>query len=128
MATVDKNLLRTIRPEIDAALAVIAKAHNLQSLALGRGTYDPRAGSFTFKLEGVAEGGMDKQAAAYTALKEMYELPPLGTVFSVRGRDFKITGINSTGSKLLVDCVQDGKPYLYKRESALALCGHATLT
>lgn len=79
------------------------------------------------KVEGVAEGGLDKAAAAYTQLMDLYELPPLGTVFKAGGHEFKITGINTTGSKLLVERVSDGKPFLYKRESALALCGHATL-
>lgn len=123
MATIDKSFLKSLRPEIDAALAAIASKHGLASLRCGNGSFDPRAGSFTFKLEGVAEGALGKAAALYTSPDASFlGLPPLGTAFETGGRKYKTAGLNTVGSKVICDR-DDGKSFLFPVMSIKRLCG-----
>lgn len=126
MATVvDKTLLQTLRPEIDVALAVIAKRYGLAKLHCGNASFDPRAGSFTFKVEGVAEGALGKAAALYTSPDAAFlGLPPLGTAFETAGRKYKTAGLNTVGSKVICDR-DDGKSFLFPVLSIKRLCGVA---
>lgn len=121
--TIDKSFLKLLRPEIDAALSVIAAKHGLQSLRCGNGSYDPHAGSFSFKLEGLGEGAMGKEAALYTSSSAAFlGLPPLGTAFRSSGVDYKTAGLNSSGSKVICERA-DGKKYLFTVDIVKALCG-----
>ena len=61
--TIDKALCQAIRPEIDAALAIIAARHGLQSIKLGNISYNPAAGNFTGKITGCATGCATPQAS-----------------------------------------------------------------
>ena len=123
MATVvDKNLVKSLRPEIDAALSAIAAKHGLASLRCGNGMFDPRAGSFTIKVEGVAEGALGKSAALYTSPDAAFlGLPPLGTPFMSGGRQYKTAGLNTVGSKVICDR-NDGKQFLFPVLAVKRLC------
>lgn len=103
--------LKRIRPEIDAALAVIAKKYGIEKLALGKGTYD-NSGSFSFKLEGVMAGGLSVEAQMYEAIREYEGLPPLGSHFDSAGTTHTIIGANRTGTKVLTTAFT-GKKYLF---------------
>lgn len=106
------QLLATIRPEIDAALAVIAKKHGLQQLRTGKGTYNPDANNFSLKLEGIAANGKDKDAARLEDFGRFDdELPKLGDKFDQRTGLYTVVGINTTGSKILATDPQ-GKKWL----------------
>lgn len=120
-AIVSAALLKTLRPEIDAALAAIAKKHGLGSLTAGKATYDPTAGHFAITINGVAKDGVDKDAARYQSAIAMLGLPPLGSTFKAGTNTYTITGINTTGSKVHVTR-QDGQKYLYGTDAAIALC------
>ena len=121
--TVDKALLRAIRPDIDAALVAVAKKYGLQKLSLANATFDPRAGAFTFKLEGLADGAIGKEAALYTSPDARFlGLPPLGTAFTSGGRGYKTAGLNKAGTKVLCDRVDDGKTYLFAVDVVLRMC------
>jgi hypothetical protein len=121
--SISRDTLRNIRPEINAALAVIAAAHGLKSLTVGSGSFDAASGHFTLKLEGVAEGGIDKNAATYERSR-LYKpsLPPLGTTFKVGREAYEIVGMNSAGGRLNVRRVSDGKSFLYNADAAIAAC------
>lgn len=117
-----KSLMQALRPEIDAALAEIAKKHNLQKLELARGTFS-REGSFTWKLEGVAAGGIDKDAERYKTCREMFNLPPLGTEVTLSGKTFTISGINTTASKIKINRKVDGKGFVAPLDVIQRVCG-----
>jgi hypothetical protein len=107
-----KDKLPAIRKAMDAALAQVAKDHGLASLKSGSCRYDPNFGSFTFKIEGVDDGGKDKDAVNYELMKRALGLPELGTTFRANGSVCKIVGLNSTGSKVIYE--RDGKKWIGK--------------
>lgn len=113
--------LKRVRPEIDAALAEIAKRHGMESLKLGRITYD-RAGSFSGKIEGVMDGGASKEAQMYEVLREYEGLPPLGTTFENKQAAFTIIGANRTGSKIIATAFT-GQRYLFSVDAVRRLTG-----
>jgi len=114
-----KQLMIALRPQIDAALVPIAKTHGLKALKLGRGTYSP-GGHFTFKLEGVTEGGLDKEAELYTQATFL-GLPPLGSEFRNGPHTYKTDGLNATGTKVLCKRVGTDDRYLYTVDVVKAL-------
>jgi hypothetical protein len=109
-----------LRPEINAALEPIAKKYGLKSLELGHGTYSP-GGAFTFKLEGVTAGGLDKDAERYKNSVNLLGLPPLGTQFRNGAYSYKTAGINTTGTKVLCQRLGSELRYLYTVEIVKAL-------
>jgi len=113
-----KQTIEKVRADINAALVDIATRHNLAQLKLApRCTYDA-AGAFTFKLEGVVGGGMDKDASRYVDMQQWDStLPPLNYVLPYGGRKFSIEGCNTTGSKAKAVDLADGKRYLLPMES-----------
>lgn len=113
-----RNTLKTLRPEIDAALAVIAQEHGLRSLALGRGTFTSD-GSFTFKLEGITKGGASKDEQLYNLLRQSNPIfPALGTPEArvmYGGNRIELVGANSTLSKVVFRMPGTDKQYLAPR-------------
>jgi hypothetical protein len=117
-----KQLMIKLRPEIDAALVLIATKYGLKSLRLGaRGTYTV-AGNFTFKLEGVAADGLDKDAERYASAGARFlGLPPLGTEFRNGPHSYRTVGLNTTGSKVICQRVGSDNRYLYTVDAVKAL-------
>lgn len=122
-AAINKELLRAVRAAVDATLAPIAKAHGLQALATGKCTYDPAGGTFTLKLEGIAEGGTSPEAQRYNMMREARKLPELGATFNSGGKPYKIEGANTTGSKVIAARQPDGKRFLFHSGDVARLCG-----
>ena len=120
MAEVSKDLLRALRIDIENALLDVAKRHGLKSLKPGNCTYT--SGTFTMKLEGVVEGGMDKAASAYES-QRMWDktLPPLGAAFEYGDRTYKVAGANK-GNRLFCDR-DDGKRFVFPRDVVTRLTG-----
>jgi hypothetical protein len=113
---VNPTTLKAIRAEIDEALAKIAKANpGLKSLHLANGSYDPQAGHFSFKLEGVAEGGVDKFEQCYNEMAPLLGLMPLGSsTITVGGKEYKAVGMKPGGNnKVIAARVPDGKKFLF---------------
>lgn len=109
-----KQKLPAIRASIDAALIAVAKEHGLQSLAAGKCTYDP-AGNFTFKVDGVVAGGLNREAVAYDQMRELLGLPTLGTTFTYKGETSKIVGLNSTATKVITE--KGGQRFIWPVDS-----------
>jgi hypothetical protein len=124
---ITKQQLQKLRVDLDAALAGIANAHNLKSLTMGRCTFDPNAGSFQFKVEGVAAGGSSKDAQYYEMLRmNAPQLPALDSPEATRMFGDKrgtIVGANSTLSKILIRHEEDGRVFLYKTPMVRQLFG-----
>lgn len=120
---ITKDKLREIRTDMDAALLAVAKRHNLQSLTAAHCVFDTIAGSFTFKVEGITEGGKDKSAALYDTFRQLSpatKLPPRGTKFTCAGRTHEIVGCNTTRSKVLT-VRDDGKRFQFPTDAAVRL-------
>ncbi len=108
----DKNLLKELREDIDAALHSVRKAHGLASLKVGNCSY-AAGGSFTFKLEGQIAGGKSKEASMYESWMQVNdELPPLGTQLTNANGTYTIEGMNTTGTKVYAS--RGGVQYLLK--------------
>ena len=119
--TVNKQLLESVRIAMDAALVSIAQANGLKSLTCGKCVYDPNAGNFTFKVEGIAEGALDPSPALYQSAGFL-GLPALGAEFKdYNGSTFKTAGLNKTATKVLCER-SDGKRYLFPVAAVRALC------
>lgn len=113
--TIDRNLLRAVRASLDAALAGVAEEHGLRSLKSCACTFDPRAGCFTFKVEGVVEGGVDRGGALYEQLRRLRPaLPTRETEFVYEDERYRIVGANTTLTKVLVRRVRDDKGYQFR--------------
>ena len=126
MATIiDKALLKILRPEIDAAVAAVASRYGLASLHCGNGSFDPVAGTFTFKLEGAAEGAIGKAAALYMSPDARFlGLPPLGSKFTWAGHSYVTAGLKPSGSKVI--CTRDdGNEYLFPVDFVVRACKSA---
>jgi hypothetical protein len=128
MATIDKQMLRNLRTEIDAALVAVAKAHNLKSLTAGNCSFDPVAGQFTFKVTGIAADAIGKEAALYISPDAAFlGLPPLGTKFRSGLNEYATAGLKSSGSKVVCSRVSDGKLFLFKVQDVLSACARAAV-
>jgi hypothetical protein len=111
---VDRESLKIIRAQIDAALADIATLNGLQTLRTGACTFD-REGSFTFKVEGLAQGGLSREAQAYKQYAAFYKrMPELFAVVKLGAarEDYRITGLRRT--KVLAEKLSNGKTYLFQ--------------
>jgi len=100
-----KATIRALRPEIDKALAEIAKKRGLKSLRAGNASFT-NDGFFSLKVEGILEGGLSKEESFYDDIRETYALPARGakftTGFGPTFREYTIVGTNTTGSKIIV--------------------------
>ena len=118
-----RELLKQLRLQVQSALDALPTG-GIKSLKLGRCSFDPAAGTFTFKLEGVLAGAKGKEAIRYGDLLKFdgafgqpkKGLPPLGAVFKhSSGKIYRVTGANSTATKVIVEDMQ-GKQFLFKPE------------
>lgn len=110
---INRAFLRTLCEEIDAALADIGKEYGLEIKA-GNATYT--SSTFGLKIEGKVEGGVeggaDLDAQRYDSSRELMQLPPRGTAFVYGGKTYTTQGLNTTGSKVHVARVPDGKQFV----------------
>ena len=121
MSTINKDFLRDLRVDIEAALKSVAKKHEI-SLETGRCTFDPSSGNFTMKVEGVAKGGIDKRGALYESLRQLRPtLPKLRSKFDYNGKQHEIVGANTTGTKIITKCGDAG--YQFPIDAIERLCG-----
>jgi len=102
--------LKAIRADIDSALQAVASKHNLASLKCGSVAYTMT--TFSFKLDGLAAGGKTVEAQRYESNAAALKLPPLGATVQSGLHTYKTVGLNTTGSKVYVERIPDGKPFL----------------
>ena len=121
--SITRDQLKALRADIDAALIDVAKRHGLKSLTAAKCKY--RDDSFTFSVEGVVEGGLDKEAAEYE-MRRQYDptLPALGTTFTQGVHSYSVIGANR-GRKIIAQRT-DGMKFLFPRELFNRLTGKAT--
>lgn len=123
----DPKLLQAIRVDLNAAFADIVKKHGLQSLVAGAAGFDPTVGNFSFKVEGMVEGGITRQAALYMDVRKRFftDLPELNsTITTDDGTAYKIVGSNTTGTKIIGQRA-DGKCFNIPTETVRDLTNKA---
>lgn len=114
MAAMDKNLVKQIAADIEAALSQVAKKHSV-GIRYAGATYDP-AGNATIKLDVgvVSEGGvvMTKERANWAQWFELlgFKESDLGREFTMDGLKYIITGATS-GGKVCMNRLKDGRNY-----------------
>lgn len=106
---ITKELLRAMREDINAALKAVAEKHKV-SIEAGHASFTA-GGTFTFKLEGLANGGKSIEAQRYESSIALLNLPPLGTDVELQGKAFVTTGLNTTGTKVLLARLSDRKEF-----------------
>jgi hypothetical protein len=115
MTMITKNLLKTLRPDIDAALQEVGRKHGVQLTATS-GSYGGNSGTFKLEILPVATDGsvICPKAIAFTDHASDFGLNPewLGQTIIARGKIFTITGLNLNRPKYRVAITdQDGKEY-----------------
>lgn len=125
-----RQLIKHLRTDINAALEKVAKEHGVATLQAANATFDPSAGSFTFKLEGVLKGAKGKEATSYEQLKELYypDLPPLGFIFNSRADGQRHTVIGANRGRKIISKRTDGRMFLWPVPTVLRLKVEAAIT
>ena len=114
----NKIKIQALRNDINAALAAVAAKHGLSKLAATNAKFTDS--TVDFKLEAVEAGGLTKEAQRYAESAKMFGLPPLGTPVAFGTTTYTPTGMNTTGSKIIVSSSKDDKAYLYDTDKFAA--------
>lgn len=119
MTVVDGNTLTQLRVALNAALAPVAKAHGI-TLTLGRCSYT-RTGQFTFKLEGVAAGSVDRDAQAWRDYAPLYKWDAdlVGKPVRYGAREYTLHGYAPRGDNVLL--LREGRVYKLKRAALVGM-------
>lgn len=110
-------LVHAIRADLTVALGEIAQRHGLKQLQLGKITFDPEAGSFGGRIEGLVQGGLSDDARRYEKARQYVQrnqhYPILGTYMPGGTKRLMITGMTRGGKIVLADPA--GKQFTLKR-------------
>lgn len=117
MDTLNKVKMQEFRKEITAALNEVAKKHGFISLEATTGKYDSKYGCFSFALEGVVSGGLDKDAARYAEFASLYGWPEIFSEFFHNNKTYKVVGCNRTFSKIFCTIENGSAHYGFPAES-----------
>jgi len=112
MTTITRDLLKTLRPEIQAALAQIGKNHGL-TIELGNATFNEAVATCKLIVAAPAGVALDHAAAAdFTKLIWQYhgmKKEDLGRSFKYMGSTYKIKGLMPRRTKFPILCEKNGK-------------------
>ena len=119
----NKTNLKTMRAEIDAALATVAEKYGI-SMSIGGIRYDADGSNFHTKLEAaiIGDGGvtLDGRAKDFQLNAHLFGLSAddLGRQFTSGSKSMTITGFNTRARKapFLAKCREDGKTYRYEAD------------
>lgn len=119
MTTINKELLKKIREEINAALTATSNKYNV-TLRAGNASYDPTLGTATFKLELLALNaiGENRDIPAELFLKNAdligLKKEDLHKEITVSGRKFTVAGYKPKARKncILIKDVLNGKIFV----------------
>ena len=122
MATIDRDLLKNLRNEINAALVDVATKHGI-TVNCGNATYNTNQATFKLDIRAVAEDGKvyDPKASAFIKFATAYGMEPedLNTTFTTNGDTFEVVGLDTKRSKypIIVKNVKTNKMYCYTAET-----------
>lgn len=119
-------LLKSIRADVDAALAPVIAKYGLQSLTCGSATYT--SDSFSIKLNGLKAGGLDEYGQIYeTNARFDKGLPPLGTRFLSGREEYQVTGMKRSGN-VIAKRTRDGLTFRFPLDGFKRLVAHLVTT
>lgn len=114
MTTISKQFFPAFRADLQKHLDLVAAAHGLESLKAGNATFDPDAGSFTIKVNGIAIGGLTKEQRLYDLEYAIDKtLPPRESEMVFKGQTYTIWGMQRSGKAIIRD--DAGKKYAILR-------------
>ncbi len=123
----DKQNLKTLRADIDAAFRIISQKHGV-SLSIGTIRYDPTANTATARLTMVATGDANtatdpravaaaKAQAEFKIFASSFGLKPeqYDAIFKAGGNTYKLVGLNPRARKNPIHGtdVRTGKTYIF---------------
>jgi hypothetical protein len=120
IAKLDKQFLKELRDDIDAALAPLGAKHGL-SLKAGNAAFSETTATFKLQvcLKTSSGEAITQERQNYIAYADTYGLKPewLDQTFSSESRVFKIVGLLPRRSKNPVLCrTENGKEYVFSVE------------
>jgi hypothetical protein len=130
--TIDRQFLRTFHADALDALKAVAKKHGV-TIAQKAGSYARDGSNATLKFE-IATIGNDgqaqtKAAQAFKRDAARFGIDPeaLGTTFTSRGVEYRITGLNTRRPKypISADRVRDGRAHKFPASVVAASKGSA---
>ena len=120
MSKITKDLLQTLRADVNAALAEVAKKHGIV-IKTGKGTYGPNGsfGTLQLDLNAITADGIIETAESsrYVKFASHIGCKPewLNQTFKYAGQDFRLTGLKYTidaKTPLIATRLSSGKSYL----------------
>jgi len=120
---INREILRALRADMDAALAAVATKHGLKSLTAGHCTFTES--SCVFKVEGVAVGGESPDARRFRDNAHSIGCFPddLGREIAINRTRFTVSGMGSGGA-IFIARIPDGKIFRFRGDLKRTL-GHA---
>ena len=132
---ITRETLRTIRVDIDAALAEIGEKHGL-AMKTGNATYDADNATFKLEVSRIADDGVaiTKEAAAFQKMARLFGLEPteerpfapIGTELRINGEDYIFMGMKPRSRKypaldeyrgqFVAKRVSDGRMYKFTKD------------
>ena len=88
-----------VEAELKATFATIETKYSYKC-SFGKGRYEPGLGHLSITLECFKDGVLSVDAQRYTANYVRLGLPPLDTHLVYGNKTYRITGINTTGTKV----------------------------
>src|SRR5210317_201051 len=125
MTVITPPLLKSIRADVEEALAAVAKKHGV-TITTGRGTYTAEWATMKLEIAAIDSDGtvQTKEAVDFVAYAFRYGLSPddLGKEFSYGGETFEIIGLKTRATKMpiLGQSRENGKIYKFPANAVKA--------
>jgi len=128
--TIDKNLLKLLREDINAALKAVGEKRGVK-LTAENAKFLPTSATFKLEVETISENGVaitrEMSDLRQPYIMKMYGLTEahLTQTFVSGGRKFVLSGYRVKASKnpFLAKCFNDGKNYIFPEEAIQRLLG-----
>lgn len=117
---ITRELLRSLAEEIDIVLDDIQSRYEGLTLVRGTTRYNNLEATLKIKVQVVNEAGeSERERRDFDVLSRSYGLLPedLGTVFTSRGTDYRLTGINPRARKYPIkgERVSDNRKFKFPK-------------
>lgn len=107
-----KQTIQTLRDDVNAALAEVARKHGV-AIHAGNCTYDTNAATFKLVCSTLSDDGiaMTPEASLYDNLAKQFGWVPLFSTVSIGVDEYRVVGYNSRARKTPVIVERNGKRF-----------------